>query len=78
MPLVMNRWLNMKTMSAGTSTITDAPTIRSLKFALQDEFESLFGRPVDLLTRQSVERSPNKYFRHYALARTELLYERAA
>ena len=23
----------------GTSTITDAPTIRSLKFALQDEFE---------------------------------------
>ena len=24
----------------GTSTITDAPTIRSLKFVLQDEFET--------------------------------------
>ena len=43
--------------------------------ALQQELEALFGRPVDLLTREAVERSPNKYFRHYALRRTEPLYE---
>lgn len=44
---------------------------------LKQELEELFGRPVDLLTRASVERSPNKYFRHYALARVEPLYEPA-
>jgi predicted nucleotidyltransferase len=42
---------------------------------LQQALEGLFGRPVDLLTRESVERSPNKYFRHFALRRTEPLYE---
>ena len=36
----------------------------------------LFGRPVDLLTRRSVEHSPNKYFRRFALRRTEPIYER--
>jgi hypothetical protein len=46
--------------------------------ALQKEFEALFGRPVDLLTRQSVEQSPNKYFRRFALRRTQVLYDRAA
>ncbi len=45
--------------------------------ALQQELESLFGRPVDLLTRSSVERSPNKYFRRFTLRETEPLYERA-
>jgi len=45
--------------------------------ALSKELEALFGRSVDLLTRASVERSPNKYFRHYALSRTEPLYESA-
>ena len=45
--------------------------------SLQQELESLFSRPVDLLTRQSVERSANKYFRRFAL-RTEVLYEHAA
>lgn len=44
---------------------------------LQQELEALFGRPVDLLTRSAVERSPNKYFRRFALRRTEPLYERA-
>lgn len=44
--------------------------------ALQRELESLFGRPVDLLTRASVERSPNKYFRRFALRTTEPIYER--
>jgi len=43
--------------------------------ALQQQLEALFGRPVDLLTRESVERSPNKYFRHFTLERTESLYE---
>lgn len=43
--------------------------------ALQQSLEELFGRPVDLLTRDSVERSPNKYFRHFALRSTEPLYE---
>jgi predicted nucleotidyltransferase len=46
--------------------------------ALQQELELLFSRRVDLLTRQSVERSANKYFRRFALHRTEILYERAA
>lgn len=45
--------------------------------ALHQELESLFGRRVDLLTRRSVERSPNKYFRRFALRRTEPIYERA-
>jgi len=43
--------------------------------ALQQALEELFGRPVDLLTRESVERSSNKYFRRFALRRTEPLYE---
>jgi hypothetical protein len=44
--------------------------------ALQQDLAALFGRPVDLLTRSAVERSPNKYFRRFALRRTEPLYER--
>ena len=44
---------------------------------LQQELETLAGRHVDLLTRASVERSPNKYFRRFALRETEPLYERA-
>ncbi len=43
--------------------------------ALQQALESLFGRSVDLLTRQSVEHSPNKYFRRFALRNTEPIYE---
>ena len=46
--------------------------------ALQQEFEALFARHVDLLTRESVERSANKYFRRFALRHTEVLYEHAA
>ncbi|MCH7799744.1 MAG: nucleotidyltransferase domain-containing protein [Planctomycetes bacterium] len=45
--------------------------------SLQQALETLSGRSVDLLTRRSVERSPNKYFRRFALRRTEPLYERA-
>jgi uncharacterized protein len=45
--------------------------------ALHQALEEFFGRPVDLLTRATVERSPNKYFRRFALRATEPLYERA-
>ena len=43
--------------------------------ALQQELEHLFGRPVDLMTRSAIERSSNKYLRHFVLRRTEPLYE---
>ena len=57
--------------------VTFKPDARiGLEFvALQQELEEIIGRPVDLLTRVSVERSPNKYFRHFALSHTEPLYE---
>ena len=45
--------------------------------ALQHELEAVLGRSVDLLTRASVENSPNKYFRRFAIRRTQLLYEHA-
>jgi hypothetical protein len=44
--------------------------------ALQQELEVILGRSVDLLTRSSVERSANKYFRRFATRRTEPIYER--
>ena len=45
--------------------------------ALKSDLEAALGRKVDLLTRKSVENSPNKYFRRFALEKTELLYESA-
>lgn len=58
--------------------VTFEPEARiGLEFvALQQELEDIAGRPVDLLTRNSVENSPNKYLRRYALRQTEILYER--
>jgi uncharacterized protein len=44
--------------------------------ALAQDLEGILGRRVDLLTRVSVEHSPNKYFRRFALRHTELFYER--
>lgn len=44
--------------------------------ALQQELTALFGRSVDLLTRDSVERSSNKYFRRFVLRKTEPIYGR--
>ncbi|HOF61914.1 MAG TPA: nucleotidyltransferase domain-containing protein [Candidatus Latescibacteria bacterium] len=35
--------------------------------ALKQDLEALTGLSVDLITRSSVERSPNKYFRCFAL-----------
>jgi uncharacterized protein len=45
--------------------------------ALTRDLERVVGRPVDLLTRSSVRRSPNKYFRRFALEHTERLYDSA-
>lgn len=45
--------------------------------ALQQDLEALLGRRVDLLTRQSVEQSPNKYFRRFALRHTDPLFDAA-
>ena len=58
--------------------VTYEPDVHAgLEFvALQQELEALFGRSVDLLTRRSVEDSPNKYFRRFALRQTEPIYER--
>ena len=53
----------------------DAPVGLEL-VELQQELESLFGRPVDLLRRSSVEHSPNKYFRRFATRTVGTLYER--
>ena len=47
-------------------------------FALALELESLFGHPVDLFTRASIERSPNPIKRRSILATTESLYVSAA
>ena len=59
--------------------VTFKPASRvGLEFiSLHRELESLLGRSVDLLTRSSVERSPNKYFRRFATRKTEPLYEHA-
>jgi uncharacterized protein len=46
-------------------------------FTLQDELAEILGRKVDLLTRRSVETSPNYIFRREALERTHVLYEAA-
>lgn len=46
-------------------------------FTLHEELADIFGRPVDLLTRRSVEASPNRFFRDEALSRVETIYEAA-
>ena len=46
-------------------------------FTMGDELAEIFGRPVDLLTRRSVEQSENYIFRKNALAHVVTLYEAA-
>jgi len=41
-----------------------------------DELESIVGRPVDLVSRPSIERSANPYRKQAILAATKLIYER--
>ncbi len=46
-------------------------------FALEAELGEILGRKVDLLTRRSVEDSPNYIFRKDALSRVETIYDAA-
>jgi len=41
---------------------------------MMDELSAIFGRPVDLLERQSVERSSNPIRRRHILAGSEIVY----
>lgn len=43
-------------------------------FGLADEFAAIFGHPVDLVTRSSVEQHPNPFKRTSILSATELIY----
>lgn len=45
-------------------------------FTMDEELAEIFGRKVDLHTRQEVERSPNYIFRKSALSQVETVYER--
>ena len=42
---------------------------------MEDELESILGRKVDLLTRKSVEKSPNYIRRNSILSSTQVVYE---
>ena len=41
---------------------------------LRDEFEKLFRRPVDLVSRSAIERSRNKYRKEEILKNTKVIY----
>ncbi len=43
-------------------------------FGMGDELEVILGRHVDLLTRRTVERDQNPYFKHNVLSVAEVLY----
>lgn len=45
-------------------------------FGLPDELERLFGRPVDLSTRRSVEQSPNRFRKRAILDGAQTVYEK--
>jgi hypothetical protein len=47
-------------------------------FGLADEFAAVFGHPVDLVTRDAVEHSPNPYKRDSILTSATTLYGHAA
>jgi hypothetical protein len=41
---------------------------------IHSEFESLLGRPVDLVSRKAVERSRNRFRRHEILDQSQVVY----
>lgn len=41
---------------------------------MEDELAAIFGRPVDLVTRRSIERSPNRVRREAILRSAEPIY----
>jgi predicted nucleotidyltransferase len=45
-------------------------------FALPDELKQIFGRPVDLSTRRSIEQSPNPIRKQAILETAQTLYEK--
>jgi predicted nucleotidyltransferase len=51
------------------------PSLRDL-LKMQEQLEALFGHPVDLLTRRSVEASENYIRRKAILASAEAIYPR--
>jgi uncharacterized protein len=57
--------------------VTFAPDTRHTLFdmvTMTEELEALFGRRVDLLTRRSVERSPNYIRRREILSEAQVIY----
>ena len=60
--------------------VTFAPSARFGMFEFLDlkgELEKLLGCEVDLLERPAVERSTNRFFKHFILRSTRTIYERA-
>ena len=45
-------------------------------FELPDELEEIFGRPVDLSTRRSIEQSPNRIRKQAILESAQTVYEK--
>jgi predicted nucleotidyltransferase len=44
------------------------------KVRIKEEFEKLFGRPVDLISRRAIENSRNTYKRKAILEHTKVIY----
>jgi predicted nucleotidyltransferase len=60
--------------------VTFTPSARFGMFTflrLKSEIENLLGCAVDLLERPAVERSPNRFLKHYILRSARTIYERA-
>ncbi|HEV7403756.1 MAG TPA: nucleotidyltransferase domain-containing protein [Chthoniobacteraceae bacterium] len=58
--------------------VTFAPSARFGMFAflrLKEELENLLGCSVDLLERPAVERSTNRFLKHFILRSAETIYE---
>jgi len=41
---------------------------------IKEEFEKLFGRSVDLISRRAIERSRNEFRKKAILAKTKIIY----
>jgi len=45
---------------------------------MKEELEELFKRPVDIVTRRSIEKGSNEYKKQLILGSAEIVYEQAA
>ena len=43
---------------------------------IKNELESIFGRPVDIVTRKTIEQSQNPFRKNTILATTQTIYEK--